>query len=325
MTTMIESHTSATHETGAFLAPNYWAGSTFSGAPEASTPAPELPLQEIGGYKVHPATSLFPLAAGPELDDLIASIERRGQREPVVFQGDLLLKGRRRVLAVRALQERGVPIELQRIEWQPLGDETPAEFIADVNFQRRDLTPDQRAMIAAEMVPIIAAEQAVAQARTRIKPGEVRNPGGRNGKAGMAAPVSAPPAKRASREKDSRSTVGRVATAAKTSKHKARLAIVATRTAAPDDIAAVKAGTKKLSEVATESRPRRKRLRFGSPILPRHPFRPCDAFEESVLRDWIRMVTKKRSAEQKARVRSIVRRILEIEEAAKDSKKQRTA
>lgn len=48
--------------------------------PASLNDSPHASRQEIGVYKVHPATNIFATAAGVTRDDLLASIGRRGQR-----------------------------------------------------------------------------------------------------------------------------------------------------------------------------------------------------------------------------------------------------
>ncbi len=282
-------------------------------------------LEIVGGFKVHPAASAFPLLTGDDFDRFVASIERFGLREPVVFRGDVLLEGRNRVLAVEVLRKRGLDIELRRVQWVSVRGETAAEFIADVNFRRRHLTNDQRAIIAAELEPIIAAERAETQAQSRIKPGEVRNPAGRNGRGSMAAPKAAPPSKRDSRTKDARSTVGKIATVAKTSRHTARRAVEARRTASPDEIAAVKAGTKKLAEIAKPKAAKSKTAAVKGLKPINHPFKPRDRFEHDALRGWVRLIEGSLSVTERPRARRVFREIFKAEETAEKTNEGRKA
>ena len=203
----------------------------------------------VAGLTVHPAALLFPEMSPTDFDELVRSIEQFGQHEPVVVDGDVLLEGRHRAQAVEVLKARGVDIELRTKPWQPQKAQTRSEYIYAVNACRRQLKDDQRAIIYAKMAPLIASEQAVVQEQSRIKPGEVRNPNGRNGRAEMVATKAAPPSSRSARDKDARSTVGKIAAAAGTSRHKAQQAQKALKTASPADIEAVASGAKKLKDI----------------------------------------------------------------------------
>lgn len=47
----------------------------------------DLPLEVIGGYKVHPAASLFPLLEGEDFTDLVESIKTYGLMHPIIVKG----------------------------------------------------------------------------------------------------------------------------------------------------------------------------------------------------------------------------------------------
>ena len=78
--------------------------------PAATSPAPE----QIFGLKVHPAANEFPMLCGDELAELVASVRSLGQTTPVVVDGDTLLEGRNRALAVEILKQEGHDIGLKR-------------------------------------------------------------------------------------------------------------------------------------------------------------------------------------------------------------------
>ena len=57
-------------------------------------------LEVIGGYKVHPAASLFPLLVGEEFDAMVASMGIFGLAIPIVVKGEYLIDGRNRLRTV---------------------------------------------------------------------------------------------------------------------------------------------------------------------------------------------------------------------------------
>jgi hypothetical protein len=104
---------------------------------------------------IHPVAEKFPLLFGREYEELVEDIKDRGQLHPVVFHDNRLLDGRNRV---RACTELGItPTE---IEWDAPDGVTAGEWIVSTNLQRRHLTSQQRAMIAADpdILDILEAE-----------------------------------------------------------------------------------------------------------------------------------------------------------------------
>ena len=230
--------------------------------PAAAGSAPE----HIFGLKVHPAANEFPMLCGDELAELVESVRSLGQTTPVVVDGDTLLEGRNRALAVEILKQEGHDIGLKSIQWEPTPEcPTPSAYIGAVNLCRRHLTDDQRAMIAARLVPHIEREQAERQTLSRIKVGEQRNPAGRNQhskpKAGDASPAPGtkpcpPSTEGTSIAKRASSTRGKIAKQAGVSHHKADLAVRVTKAATKPEIEAVIAGKKKLAAVDREIKER---------------------------------------------------------------------
>lgn len=106
--------------------------------------------ERIAGLEVHPAAARFPLMPLKELEELADDIKRRGQDQPVtMFQGKVL-DGRNRLRACAIAN-----VEPRLVEWQ--GDSAVA-FILAANVKRRHLDPSQRAMLAAELLPMFEAE-----------------------------------------------------------------------------------------------------------------------------------------------------------------------
>ena len=82
---------------------------------------------------------------GNEYQELVADIQERGQLHPVVLHNDQLLDGRNRL---KACEELGITPTL--IAWDAPDGVTAAEWIVSTNLQRRHLTSQQRAMLAAD-------------------------------------------------------------------------------------------------------------------------------------------------------------------------------
>jgi ParB-like chromosome segregation protein Spo0J len=115
---------------------------------------------------VHPAAELFPLLAGPELDELADDIAANGLHEPIWLyddpeRGTVLLDGRNRLAAC----------ELADVEvvTRTYDGDDPVGFSLSQNLKRRHLTPGQRAMLALAVEPLYAAEAKARQgARTDL-------------------------------------------------------------------------------------------------------------------------------------------------------------
>jgi ParB-like chromosome segregation protein Spo0J len=95
--------------------------------------------------KSHPYADLFPMMTADELEALAEDIKENGLRQPIVrYQGEVL-DGRNRLLAC---QKAGVEPTFTEHE----GDEDSALLLVlSLNAQRRDLTPGQRAIVAAKV------------------------------------------------------------------------------------------------------------------------------------------------------------------------------
>lgn len=196
-------------------------------------------LEVIGGFRVHPFASKFPLLFGQAFDDLVESIRVVGVASHVELHDGMLIDGRNRVRAVEELRRQGLEIPLHPVEWNPCGDETVEEHIFALNVYRRHLTDDQRAVLATELLPAIRAARAAAQAATRFG-GSGRDTAATN----SGLPVGTPLSPRSRRTRAESSTAGQIAKLAKVSPHKAAQAVrladaVREGTVAPEAIDAV--------------------------------------------------------------------------------------
>ena len=99
-----------------------------------------------GNLAFHPLADLFPLIEGQQFDELVASIRENGQLDAIVMLDGTILDGRNRY---RACKVAGV---------QPLFEDfagsNPAKFVAAKNVHRRNLTTNERALIAAKMASL---------------------------------------------------------------------------------------------------------------------------------------------------------------------------
>jgi hypothetical protein len=234
-------------------------------------------LEIIGGFKVHPLASLFPLLHGQEFEDLVDAIGRAGTVLAVELNDGLLIDGRNRVRAVEELRRRGIEIDLPTVDWHPAGEETVEEHIFSVNVHRRHLTDDQRVTLATTFLSAIRLGRQARQAASRF---------GNNGQV-TVAPISSPPCEpapsphRPRRDKDANSTVGQLAALSKVSRHKADQAIsladgVEAGEISREDFDAVTAGRKLLRDVVpAKKKPAGKKNRDGKKRLPKTSSRPA--------------------------------------------------
>lgn len=124
-------------------------------------------IEELGGYKVHPIASLFPMIPDDELQALADDIKANGQRENIVLmpmgpetEEYWLVDGRNRF---RACEMAGVEPQYgmdNRYFGEP---DLIGPWIISHNLHRRHLTASQRAAIAVEYEKRLAIEAAARQ------------------------------------------------------------------------------------------------------------------------------------------------------------------
>jgi DNA modification methylase len=100
----------------------------------------------------HDAAKLFPLINAGELDELACDIKQNRLQNPIVLFEGKVLDGRNRVLACAK-----VGVKPTFVEWERNGV-SEIDFVLSQNLKRRHLTIDQRAALAAEMVPLLAKD-----------------------------------------------------------------------------------------------------------------------------------------------------------------------
>jgi len=97
--------------------------------------------------KIHPAAELFPMMQGASFESFKESIQRQGQLEPAKFYKGQLLDGRNRLKACEELS-----IDLLSVD---VTVDDPIAYVVAENLERRHLTTQQRAAIAAEMANMV--------------------------------------------------------------------------------------------------------------------------------------------------------------------------
>jgi len=255
--------------------------------------------QVVGDYRIHAATEVIPTLAGEEFDAFVQEIKKKGQREPVVVWNGILIAGVDEVKAIGALKERGVDIDLQTVEWQPRPEQTVAEFLIHKYLSRPRFTDAQRAQIVVDLQPFIEKDCAAVQEAARIQPGEVRNPSGINkhaeGDDGGRETHPPADARERNRKKRADSTAGRLARLGNVTEYAVRMAQRIKNTASADDIAAVKAGTKKPKDVLAKTPPSPAHCgtAAASPTPIDHSYEPQDDRERAALRVYVKLFNGK--------------------------------
>lgn len=98
-------------------------------------------------YKFHPIADAFPLIEGEEKTLLHSDIDKNGVHEQGVLLDDMILDGRNRYLACKAL---GIEMSFRNFD-KTIDGESPFDFVVSMNLRRRHMTESQRAMTAAKL------------------------------------------------------------------------------------------------------------------------------------------------------------------------------
>ncbi len=117
-----------------------------NGSPTQSAPCPSIETMEP-----HDLTAIFPLMSEADYAALVADIRDKGQLEPVWTYAGKVIDGRHRL---RACKELGVTPKTR--EWD--GNGSLLEFVISLNLRRRQLKENQRAMVAARLMPMFTEE-----------------------------------------------------------------------------------------------------------------------------------------------------------------------
>jgi len=118
----------------------------------------------------HPAASLFPMMGEVALRELAEDIKANGQIEPIWTYEGQILDGRNRYLACGMA---GVEPRMQEYN----GTGSPVAFVLSINLHRRHLTPEQKAAVALDAMPLFAAEAERRMLAGRPDPGHESLPG----------------------------------------------------------------------------------------------------------------------------------------------------
>jgi site-specific DNA-methyltransferase (adenine-specific) len=153
---------------------------TEAGADGGPKPAADGDTGGEPTWGVHEVCSLFPEMSDEEFAGLKAHIAEHGQQELIVMHEGKVIDGRHRLKACREL---GLAPKI--MAWNGRG--SLVAFVVGKNLHRRNLTPGQRAAIAAEALDALEAE---ARQRQQAAGGDKRSAAAkaaRAGKAGRAA------------------------------------------------------------------------------------------------------------------------------------------
>lgn len=288
-------------------------------------------FEVIDGFRVHRAASIMPDMAEEQFTNLVESIAEHGLGEPIELKDDLLVEGRHRLRAIVKLRERGTAVQIRTAPWQPLPDETVAEYVKRKNCDRRHMTDSARLQCAAELLQMADKERAATGcAHGRIKPGEVKNPNGLNQHSPREASLdgetdSTLPSDRRFRNKSKteRSAAGRLAKAEGQTIYKARQAIAVQKLGRPDEIKAVKSGKKTQSQVLKDIAARTgKQAAKKKPKPIDHPFTPTTPLQHDLLAGWVRLRDSTVAINERAQAREDMRAILKAEEEAEGGTKK---
>lgn len=93
----------------------------------------------------HPIADVFPMMSDAEFKELVADIDAHGQLQPIFTYNKLVIDGRNRWRACYKLN-----LAPMTIAWE--GEESELlDFVVSLNMKRRQLTVEQRAMVAAKI------------------------------------------------------------------------------------------------------------------------------------------------------------------------------
>jgi ParB-like chromosome segregation protein Spo0J len=170
--------------------------------------------EKICDYVIHPAASVFPLLEGDRFQSLVDSIAAHGVQTPIVSYKGEVLDGRNRLRAVMRLREEGHKVELPCVGWDAKCGMSATEWVAAQNLDRRHLSADAYVTATAAINRILRKEA-----------NERKEAGLKKGSKKPVRPKADERGKRDTKAENARSTVGRVAAKAGTSRHKAAQAV----------------------------------------------------------------------------------------------------
>ena len=103
----------------------------------------------------HEDSQLLPLMDSAALESFAEDIQKHGVQQPIVLFGDRVLDGRNRL---RVCAKKGIALAAKNFVQFESNQLSPRDFILTTNLHRRQLTIDQRAAVAAELVPSFARD-----------------------------------------------------------------------------------------------------------------------------------------------------------------------
>src|SRR5262249_10585873 len=103
-------------------------------------------------FTFHPVANIFPMMTDEEFEALKADIQQQGLLEPIWLHDGKIIDGRNRY---RACCKLG--IEPVTRDWNGEGGSL-VTFVCSLNLNRRHLSSSQKAIIAAEIEPLLAEE-----------------------------------------------------------------------------------------------------------------------------------------------------------------------
>ena len=119
-------------------------------------------MKTIEAVKFHPVSALLPEMSATEFDALVEDIRVNGVLVPVTTYHGEIVDGRHRW---RACERLG--IDCPTMEWD--GSGSLVEYVVSLNLRRRHLTEGQKAVLALDVLPLLAAE---AKERQRASGGD---------------------------------------------------------------------------------------------------------------------------------------------------------
>ncbi|MCL4413904.1 MAG: ParB N-terminal domain-containing protein [Actinobacteria bacterium] len=97
--------------------------------------------------------NIMPDISGPEWTAFVASVKASGQVHPIMLYQGKILDGWQRY---RACAELGIEPKVAVFEGD---DEAAWAYFLGMNFRRAQYSPDQLAMVAAELEPLLDAQR----------------------------------------------------------------------------------------------------------------------------------------------------------------------
>lgn len=154
--------------------------------------------------KLHPACTVFPKLPDEELRELADDIKANGLQNPIVLLDGKILDGRNRFAACKL-----AGVEPRFVKWQ--GSGSPVEWVISQNLVRRHLTPSQRAVIALDILPMLAKEAKERQRNSGGRGKKVAQKSATFSKNGKASEIAARITKANARYVESAKAIGKAA------------------------------------------------------------------------------------------------------------------